>query len=100
MTGVYLAKDGSISMGHYASACQTVWRNRKITQNNCVPLAEIVILPSHFVSSEPYFVVGNTHWIMWCVVLWDTSVLIDGHDFKPISACTRWRGNNDRRHTR
>ncbi len=36
---------------------------------NCVALAEIVNLPNKFVSTNPYFVVDKTDWIIWYVQL-------------------------------
>ena len=36
-------------------------------------LAELVNLPSKFVSSEPHYVVKDTHWIMWYVLFLPTS---------------------------
>jgi len=62
--GVYLAKDGSISMGSYAPGGSALWRNSKFAPSSCVALAEIVNLPHQFVCSNPYFVVKDTHWIM------------------------------------
>ncbi len=63
--GVYLAKDGQISMGHYAGGNSTMWRKSKICPNACVALAEVVNLPEKFVSSNPYFVIADTTWIVW-----------------------------------
>ncbi|KAM5545525.1 hypothetical protein V8D89_000563 [Ganoderma adspersum] len=62
--GVYFARDGAISTGNYAAGAQTCWRNSATRINNCVALAEIVNLPSKFVSTSPYFVVAQTDWIM------------------------------------
>ncbi|KAG5647979.1 hypothetical protein DXG03_007013 [Asterophora parasitica] len=62
--GVYLAKEGSVSMGVYAQAGRTSWRRSKISPTNCVALAEIVNLPQEFVSQNPHFVVKDTHWII------------------------------------
>ncbi|KAK0467149.1 uncharacterized protein EV420DRAFT_1507476 [Desarmillaria tabescens] len=62
--GVYLAKDGQISMGHYAAGNSTMWRKSKICPNACVALAEVVNLPEKFVSSNPYFVIADTTWIV------------------------------------
>ena len=64
-SGVYFARDGAVSTGHYASGAQTCWRNSATRINNCVALAEIVNLPGKFVSTNPYFVVAQTDWIMW-----------------------------------
>ncbi|KAJ2925630.1 hypothetical protein H1R20_g11464, partial [Candolleomyces eurysporus] len=62
--GVYLAKDASVSMGTYAQGSQSTWKKSQSCPSNCVALAEIVNLPSRFVSSNPYFVVADTTWIM------------------------------------
>ncbi|KAJ4466482.1 hypothetical protein C8J55DRAFT_527332 [Lentinula edodes] len=62
--GVYLAKDGLLSMGHYAGGNRAAgWRNSKICPSSCVAIVELVNLPSEFVSSAPHFVVDKTHWL-------------------------------------
>ncbi|THH00560.1 hypothetical protein EW026_g1985 [Hermanssonia centrifuga] len=62
--GVYFAKEGNVSMGSYAGSATTSWRNSTIHVYNCVTVAEIVNLPNQFVSTTPYFVVPQTHWIV------------------------------------
>ncbi|KAI0656109.1 hypothetical protein C8Q70DRAFT_1014692 [Cubamyces menziesii] len=62
--GVYFAKDGTVSTGGYAAAATSCWRNSAVRANSCVALAEIVNLPSKFVSTSPYFVVDKTEWIV------------------------------------
>ncbi|KAG6911970.1 hypothetical protein DXG01_000218 [Tephrocybe rancida] len=62
--GVYLAKEGNISMGTYAQPGRSTWRKSKICPTNCVALAEVVNLPNEFVSHNPYFVIKDTHWII------------------------------------
>ncbi|KAJ4479081.1 hypothetical protein J3R30DRAFT_3473939 [Lentinula aciculospora] len=63
--GVYLAKDGIVSMGGYAAGSRAAsWRNSKICPTSCVALVELVNLPSEFVSSTPHFVVDKTHWLV------------------------------------
>lgn len=62
--GVYLAKEGNLSMGSYATPGRSTWRKTKICPTNCVALAEIVNLPSQFVSNNPHFVIKDTHWIV------------------------------------
>ena len=52
-------------MGTYAQPGKSTWRKSKICPTNCVAMAEIVNFPSKFVSSNPYFVIKETHWIMW-----------------------------------
>lgn len=56
-------------MGHYAQSGRSTWRKSRICPTNCVALAEIVNLPSQFVSHNPYFVIKDTHWIVWYVQL-------------------------------
>ncbi|KAJ6632300.1 hypothetical protein B0H10DRAFT_1865630 [Mycena sp. CBHHK59/15] len=62
--GVYLAKEATTSMGHYAAGGRVCWRKSKLSPTSCVALAEIVNLPAQFVSSNPHFVIKDTHWIM------------------------------------
>ncbi|RDX46333.1 hypothetical protein OH76DRAFT_1407058 [Lentinus brumalis] len=62
--GVYFAKDGAISTSSYSAGAQSCWRNSASRVTNCVALAEIVNLPSKFVSTNPYFVVDKTDWII------------------------------------
>ncbi|GLB36141.1 putative ubiquitin-conjugating enzyme family protein [Lyophyllum shimeji] len=62
--GVYLAKEGSVSMGTYAQTGRSTWRKSKICPTNCVALAEIVNFPNKFVSQNPHFVIEDTHWII------------------------------------
>ncbi|KAL4268089.1 UBC core domain-containing protein [Pleurotus pulmonarius] len=61
--GVYLAKDGAISMG-YGQPTATTWRNSGILPSSCIALAEVVNVPKEFVSHNPYYVVKDTNWIM------------------------------------
>lgn len=63
-SGVYLAKEGSVSSGGYAAAGRA-WRRSRLAPTVCMALAEIVNLPGQFVSNNPYYVVQHTHWIMW-----------------------------------
>ncbi|KIK53259.1 hypothetical protein GYMLUDRAFT_49424 [Collybiopsis luxurians FD-317 M1] len=63
--GVYLAKDGQVSMGHYAGGNTGAgWPKSKVGPTSCVALVEVVNLPLEFVSSNPYFVVNQTHWLV------------------------------------
>ncbi|KAG5639239.1 hypothetical protein H0H81_005313 [Sphagnurus paluster] len=62
--GVYLAKEGTLSMGTYAHAGRSTWRKSKLCPTNCVALAEIVNRPNEFVSQAPHFVIKDTHWII------------------------------------
>ncbi|RDB28698.1 hypothetical protein Hypma_015532 [Hypsizygus marmoreus] len=62
--GVYLAKEGNLSMGSYAQPGRSSWRKSRICPSSCVALAEIVNLPKKFVSHDPHFVIKDTHWIV------------------------------------
>jgi ubiquitin-conjugating enzyme E2 Q len=55
-------------MGSYAQAAQTRWKNSSSAASMCVALAEIVNLPSEFVSRNPYLVVSQTDWIIWYII--------------------------------
>ena len=63
-TGVYLAKDGSTSVGYLAGSFSS-WSKSMVSPSNCMALTEVVNLPSKFVSQKPHYVVKDTHWIMW-----------------------------------
>ncbi|PPQ71310.1 hypothetical protein CVT24_012036 [Panaeolus cyanescens] len=62
--GVYLAKDASTSMGGYAAHGRSAWSKSSISPTNCMALAEVVNLPGEFVSTNPHYVIKDTHWIM------------------------------------
>ncbi|GAA5944159.1 hypothetical protein JCM3775_001084 [Rhodotorula graminis] len=61
--GVYFAKDGSVSLGHYAAPATTVWKNAEYHVSKLAAICEITNLPAKFVSSNPYFVVNQLDWI-------------------------------------
>ncbi|KAG2360227.1 hypothetical protein BDR07DRAFT_1413070 [Suillus spraguei] len=61
--GVYFAKDGTVSMGSYAT----------VSSQSCVALAEIINLPQKFTSHHPYYVVKQTEWIMCRYLLVNTT---------------------------
>ena len=64
--GVYLARDASTSMGHYSSGTnKSSWKKTRTGPTNCMALTEVVNLPAQFVSSNPHYVIKDTHWIMW-----------------------------------
>jgi len=65
LIGVYLAKDAATSMGYYAQSGRSAWQRSQTGPTNCMALAEVVNLPSKFVSSNPHYVIKDTHWIMW-----------------------------------
>ncbi|KAL6306618.1 hypothetical protein BKA93DRAFT_773860 [Sparassis latifolia] len=71
--GVYFAKEGTISMSSYASGSPKVWRNSAVRAHKCVVLAEIINQPSRFVSTDPYFVVADTQWIVCRYLLVNSS---------------------------
>ncbi|CCM01551.1 uncharacterized protein FIBRA_03609 [Fibroporia radiculosa] len=73
--GVYFAKDGSLSMGSYARTSDIWWPGSTIGVHQCAALAEIVNLPSQFVSQQPFFVVSQTHWIVCRYLLVKASTL-------------------------
>lgn len=62
--GVYLARDGLTSTAYYTQSSKS-WQKSLSAPSNCIALAEIVNLPSKFVSKNPHYVVKDTHWIMW-----------------------------------
>ncbi|TCD64374.1 hypothetical protein EIP91_004205 [Steccherinum ochraceum] len=72
--GVYFAKDYSISMGYsnIRSHAATSWPVQRQQLTRCAAVAEIVNLPSQFVSSSPYFVVQHTDWIVCRYLLVDS----------------------------
>ncbi|KAG2071233.1 hypothetical protein BDR04DRAFT_1075782 [Suillus decipiens] len=71
--GVYFAKDGTVSMGSYATASSQCWKNSAIAPSACVALAEIINLPQKFTSRDPYYVVKQTEWIMCRYLLINTT---------------------------
>ncbi|KDQ20058.1 hypothetical protein BOTBODRAFT_184055 [Botryobasidium botryosum FD-172 SS1] len=62
--GVYLAKDGNISMSGYAQASSQTWKSSNLRPTSCTALTEIVNLPNKFVSRDPYYVVQHTEWLL------------------------------------
>lgn len=66
-TGVYLAKEATTSMSSYAIPARSMWPKSLSGPTNCVAVTEVVNQPSKFVSSNPHYVVKDTHWIMWYV---------------------------------
>ncbi|KAF7297153.1 UBIQUITIN-CONJUGAT-2 domain-containing protein [Mycena indigotica] len=83
--GVYLAKEAQTSMGHYATGARACWRKSKLGPTSCVAIAEVVNLPSKFVSSNPHFVIKDTEWIM-CRYL-----LVKGLELPPPDPTTKPR---------
>ncbi|KAI0731453.1 hypothetical protein C8Q72DRAFT_822449, partial [Fomitopsis betulina] len=70
--GVYFAKNAEVSLGYSGmnasmSSGQVAgfgWINSSLNIQTCVALAEIVNMPSEFVSTNPYLVVPKTEWII------------------------------------
>ncbi|KAF8523448.1 hypothetical protein BU17DRAFT_43697 [Hysterangium stoloniferum] len=62
--GIYFAKDGGISMGHYAQVSSSRWINSDTHPVACVALAEIVNAPAEFTSNYPYYVVQHVDWVL------------------------------------
>ncbi|GAA6008198.1 hypothetical protein JCM11491_001926 [Sporobolomyces phaffii] len=61
--GCYFSTTGDLSMGTYAQATATVWKNAEFAIGKMAAIAEIVNLPSEFVSRNPHLVVNNVDWI-------------------------------------
>ena len=51
------------------------WRSASLTMTGCMALAEIVNLPEQFTSQNPHYVVQHTHWIVWSVPVWGSSLV-------------------------
>jgi len=66
-TGVYFAKDGTVSMGTYATTTSLRWSKSEIAPLSCLALAEIINSPQDFTSKDPYYVVAQVDWILWYV---------------------------------
>ncbi|GAA5881505.1 hypothetical protein JCM1840_007127 [Sporobolomyces johnsonii] len=61
--GVYFAKDGSVSLGHYSAPASNTWKNAEFGVGKMAAVCEIVNLPKEFVSNNPYLVVKQLEWI-------------------------------------
>ncbi|OSX62557.1 hypothetical protein POSPLADRAFT_1046024 [Postia placenta MAD-698-R-SB12] len=75
--GVYFAKEGNTSLSGYAHASGVRWKSSEIGVSQCMALAQIVNLPSKFVSNDPFFVVADTEWIL-CRYLLVRGLSVDG----------------------
>ncbi|GAA6000083.1 hypothetical protein JCM10207_006044 [Rhodosporidiobolus poonsookiae] len=62
--GVYLAKQGDVSLGHYAAAANNYWKNAEFGVSKLAAICEVNNLPKEFVSSNPYFVIAQLDWII------------------------------------
>ncbi|BGP24987.1 hypothetical protein JCM10295v2_003907 [Rhodotorula toruloides] len=61
--GCYFAREGDISLGHYAQPTSTMWKNSDFPISKMAAICEITNLPAEFVSNNPYFVVSDISWI-------------------------------------
>lgn len=61
--GVYFAKEGDISLGHYSQPSNSNWKGADFGIAKLAAICEIVNTPSEFVSSNPYYVVNNLDYI-------------------------------------
>ncbi|GAA6028379.1 hypothetical protein JCM8097_007003 [Rhodosporidiobolus ruineniae] len=61
--GVYFAKGGEVSLGHYAAGTQAWWKNAEFTVGKLAAICEITNLPKEYVSNNPYLVVNQLDWI-------------------------------------
>ncbi|KAM0753059.1 hypothetical protein T439DRAFT_323673 [Meredithblackwellia eburnea MCA 4105] len=61
--GVYFAKQGEISLGHYAVPSNSTWKGADFGIGKMAALCEIANSPRDFVSSNPYHVVNKVEWI-------------------------------------
>ncbi|KAI5478234.1 ubiquitin-conjugating enzyme E2 Q [Pseudohyphozyma bogoriensis] len=61
--GVYFAKQGEVSLSHYAAYANSTWKNAEFGVGKLAAICEIVNSPSQFVSQNPYFVVDKVDWI-------------------------------------
>lgn len=63
--GVYLARDSTTSSSYYSTVSRSSWHKSALAPSNCMALVEVINQPAKFVSSNPHYVVKDTHWIMW-----------------------------------
>jgi len=63
--GVYFARQYETSSGYsgYPQAASSDWKGSLISIKSAIALCEIVNSPQEFVSTSPYFVVSQLHWI-------------------------------------
>ncbi|KAG7093449.1 hypothetical protein E1B28_007127 [Marasmius oreades] len=83
--GVYMAKEGTISLGTYSAGHRvgiSGWRKSKIGATSCAALVEVVNQPSKFVSNNPYYVVQHTQWLICRYLLVKTG---SGNDGTPLT---------------
>lgn len=93
--GVYFAKDGQVSMGNYVEPSNFNWGKTELHAISCAAIAEIVNLPAEFVSNNPYFVVNDTDWISWLVIIHTSRYSMSDAFYQSIPDCSvstfRWQ---------
>ncbi|KAI7784215.1 hypothetical protein LA080_010271 [Diaporthe eres] len=61
--GVYFSQHYGTSQGYAAPGVTGCWPNSALNISSVISLCEIVNAPEHFVSTNPYLVVGQVDWI-------------------------------------
>ncbi|GAA5820502.1 hypothetical protein JCM11251_003020 [Rhodosporidiobolus azoricus] len=61
--GVYFAKEGEVSLGHYAQQAGNYWKNADFSVGKLAAICEVTNLPNEFVATTPYLVVNKIDWI-------------------------------------
>ncbi|KAK4053896.1 hypothetical protein OIO90_003733 [Microbotryomycetes sp. JL221] len=82
--GVYFAKTGEVSLGHYAQNTQHKWKSASQPISKMAALCELVNQPQHFVSTNPYYVVDKTEWIQCRYLVNEPETLLTSIDVKKI----------------
>ncbi|BGP40452.1 hypothetical protein JCM10450v2_004434 [Rhodotorula kratochvilovae] len=80
--GVYFAKEGSVSLGHYATQTAAFWKNAEFAVSKLAAICEITNSPNEFVSTDPYLVVNRLEWIQarYLIVVRNTSTNWTGQE--------------------
>ena len=71
-------------MSGYAARSTAIWRASSLIPFRCFALVEIVNLPSRFVCSNPFYVVDNTDWIVWYVLVTNNAI------YRSLIFCSRY----------
>lgn len=61
--GVYFARQGELSLGHYSQPSTSNWKGADFGIAKLAAICEIVNIPDEFVSKQPYYVVNNLSYI-------------------------------------
>ncbi|GAA5975703.1 hypothetical protein JCM11641_005842 [Rhodosporidiobolus odoratus] len=61
--GVYFAREGETSLGHYSQPASNTWKNAEFGVAKLAAVCEIANSPKEFVSTSPYFVCDKLDWI-------------------------------------